>query len=58
MSEHRNRFTMTVVESCNALVVVGGFKTEKDVEIYKDGKWEYGPELREDKGLVHHCSVQ
>merc|ERR1712168_1360651 len=58
LKEHRDRFTMTVVESCNALVVVGGFKSEKDVEIYKDGKWECGPELREDKGLVHHCSVQ
>merc|ERR1719193_1772569 len=55
--EHRNRFTMTAVESSNALVVVGGFKSGKDVEIYKDGKWQYGPELR-DQGLVHHCSVQ
>merc|ERR1711962_1480220 len=56
--EHRNRFTMTAVESSNALVVVGGFKSGKDVEIYKDGKWEYGPQLGKDQGLVHHCSVQ
>merc|ERR1711962_285310 len=55
--EHRDRFTMTAVESSNALVIVGGFKSGKDVEIYKDGKWQYGPELR-DQGLVHHCSVQ
>merc|ERR1712180_444509 len=58
LMEHRERFTMTVVESSNALVVVGGFKSGKDVEIYKDGKWQYGPELRKDQGLVHHCSVQ
>merc|ERR1711962_994951 len=55
--EHRDRFTMTAVESSNALVIVGGFKSGKDVEIYKDGKWQYGPELR-DQGLVHHCSDQ
>merc|ERR1712180_394838 len=58
LMEHRERFTMTVVESSNALVVVGGFKSGKDVEIYKDGKWQCGPELRKDQGLVHHCSVQ
>jgi len=58
LNECRDRFTMTVVESCNALVVVGGFKSGKDVEIYKDGKWQQGPELRKDQGLVHHCSVQ
>merc|ERR1719167_27425 len=57
LKENRERFTMTAVESSNALVVVGGFKAGKDVEIYKDGKWQYGPELRE-QGLVHHCSVQ
>merc|ERR1719289_111974 len=58
LMENRERFTMTAVESSNALVVVGGFKSGKDVEIYKDGKWQYGPELRKEQGLVHHCSVQ
>merc|ERR1719447_2400868 len=57
LKENRERFTMTAVESSHALVVVGGFKAGKDVEIYKDGKWQNGPELRE-QGLVHHCSVQ
>merc|ERR1719447_1502679 len=56
--EHRDKFTMTAVERINALVVVGGFKSGKDVEIYKDGKWQYGPQLGKDQGLVHHCSVQ
>jgi len=57
MNVHRCRFTMTVVESCNALVVVGGFKSGADIEVYKDGKWRDGPEIDEIHGLIHHCSV-
>merc|ERR1711915_249598 len=57
LNVHRCRFTMTVVESCNALVVVGGFKSGADIEIYKDGKWRDGPEIDEVHGLIHHCSV-
>merc|ERR1712180_8231 len=55
MKEHRDRFTMTVV--ADALVVIGGFTAGADVEIYKNGHWEYGPELKKKKGLIHHCSA-
>merc|ERR1711962_570691 len=55
--EYRERFTMTVVESCNALVVVGGFKCTNDVEIFRDGKWCDGPKHDGLHGLVFHSAV-
>merc|ERR1712212_941478 len=55
--EYRERFTMTVVESFNALVVVGGFKCTNDVEIFHDGKWCDGPKHDGLHGLVFDSAV-
>merc|ERR1719447_1823654 len=57
MKEYRDRFTMTVVDSCNALVVVGGFKCTNDIEIFYNGKWMAGPNHNGLHGLVYHSAV-
>ena len=55
LSVHRERFSMTTVG--DKIVVVGGFKSGCDIEIYKDEKWAVGPELQEYNGIIHHCAV-
>merc|ERR1711915_374430 len=55
LNEHREGFTMSVAG--DKLVVVGGFKSDSDVEIYSHGKWINIPGLEHEKGLVHHCAV-
>merc|ERR1719193_658078 len=57
MKEYRERFTMTVIESCNALVVVGGFRCTNDIEIFNNGKWIAGPKHDGVHGLVFHSAV-
>ena len=55
LSVHRDRFTLSAVG--DAIVVVGGFKSGSDVEIFKDGAWTAGPNLRTGHGTIHHCAV-
>merc|ERR1712180_499 len=55
LNEHRERFTMNAVG--DLIAVIGGFKSGTDVEVFKDGQWVQGPDLRAMHGVVHHCAV-
>ena len=59
MKEYREGFTLTAVESYNALVVVGGFKCTNDIEIFLiGGRWLAGPKYDGAHGLVYHSAVR
>ena len=56
LNKPREQFTLNTVG--NALVAVGGFKAEYEIEIYENGKWCKGPNIPDTRGLFHHCSVR
>lgn len=53
--EHRELFTMNVVGEF--ITVIGGFKAGTDVEVFMNGSWVNGPNLKSVHNLVHHASV-
>ena len=58
MKEYREYFTLTAVESYNALVVVGGFKCTHDIIIFDGSRWLVGPKYDGAHGLVYHSAVR
>jgi len=55
LSEHRELFTMNVVGEL--IAVIGGFRAGTDVEVFRNGSWENGANLKLVHGLVHHVSI-
>ena len=56
IKDYREMFTLT--ESCNTLIVVGGFKCTHDIIIFDGSRWLVGPKYDGAHGLVYHSAVR